>query len=85
MNKQIDEIEKILSEIQDNGEMRFENCGIIIKNSVVATKLYNAGYRNEKETAKEILQTIKSYDGWNELQRLRDDIAETYGVEVEDD
>lgn len=36
-----------------------------------------------KETAREILQTIKSYDGWNELQRLRDDIAETYGVEVE--
>lgn len=36
-----------------------------------------------KETAREILQTIKSYDGWNELQRLRDDIAEKYGVEVE--
>lgn len=35
------------------------------------------------ETAKEILQTIKSYDGWNELQRLRDEIAEEYELEVE--
>lgn len=48
-----------------------------------ATALYNAGYRNEKETAREILQTIRSYDGWNELGDLRDDIAETYGIEVE--
>ena len=46
---------------------------------------YQIGYKDaRKETAREILQTIKSYDGWNELQRLRDEIAEEYGVEVEE-
>lgn len=38
--------------------------------------------QTRKETAKEILQKIRSYDGWNELGDLRDDIAETYGVKV---
>lgn len=47
------------------------------------TKLKEELAQARKETAREILATIKSYDGWNELQRLRDEIAEEYGVEVE--
>ena len=37
----------------------------------------------EKETAREILQDIKRFDGWNELGELCEFIANKYGIELE--
>ena len=45
----------------------------------IAERLYNVGYKQEKETAKEILQYLWNFDPNN----LIEEIAEEYGVEVE--
>lgn len=77
---------KALCEMYDEAKMKERkynefNHNLVVENQNLKDKLELKG----KETAREILQTIKSYDGWNELQRLRDDIAEQYGVEVDDE
>ena len=75
-DKEIEHLKQLLEEKEERKKMQEE-----LKQ---ASELKAETIRIAKmETAKEILQTIKSYDGWNELQRLRDEIAEEYELEVE--
>lgn len=93
MNKQIEEMANIIKAVKyapfNYGEPTY-TVGVQMADFVfdlIAEALYNAGYHNEKETAREILRIAFSDDcdvegTWDgsAFERI---IKEKYGVEVE--
>lgn len=94
MNKQIEEMAKVICQ-ECLTATEEENCQNEVKDCMAyeyAKLFYNAGYRNEKETAREILQELynhefelegiyKTYDVIKSREILK--LAEKYGIEVE--
>lgn len=79
MNKQIEEMAKLLQRVCSNTKICTSDCY-----TCGAAYLHNAGYRDEKETAREILQEFWNIQyGQTELDNVCIRLAEKYGVEVE--
>lgn len=83
--KRIKEIAKILEAVEMPAD-KFVSAPNKLEARIEAEALYNADYRDQKETAREIFYKIKelywTYDDnvyWADIKHL----AEKYGVEVE--
>lgn len=55
MNNQIEEMAKLIDNLLPDWEHNFRDC------QYAAKELYNMGYRNEKEVAREIFQELKEW------------------------
>ena len=85
MNNQMETMAKDLKKCLPSGW--YWSSSVDSEVNIVAKHFYNIGYRNEKETAKEILQELYnefssglSYSGASEF--LRDYAKEKFGIEV---
>ena len=74
MNKQIEEMAKIIGESSWDGITRVE-C------YVCAEALYDADYRNQKETVSEILQKV-DYESNGQTVAITNLIRKQFGIEV---
>ena len=100
MNIQIEEIAKVIAEQECDaykyGRCIYDHCDCDLNCSQGdlfirhAEALYNAGYRNEKEIAKEVFQKIYTYYKTNSADYLSEyfltdlkEMAQEFSVEVE--
>lgn len=88
--KQIEEMLKVMCE-EYNTDICKHECPIATDcaNKLIAKALYEAGYRKQSETAKEILQMIKDkgllrYGGYLLHDSDFDTVGKLYGVEVKE-